>query len=300
MRIALTGGTGFIGSWILREFADTHEFLIVGRNDSIEQITVDGNSFKYLGTDYSVDSLVNHLDHVDAVVHLAAKMPVSKQSSETYEDFIPNIAIAASLFEACRLIGIGNIVSISSISVYGSRNAIPYSEDHKTCPDIFYGLSKVAIEDLAEYHNRKDGMAIKSLRLGQLVGLGEREGFMLMVFIKKAMNNETLTVFGAGEGRREYVYVKDVVSAIMAALKNKDICGIFNIGSGKNTSHRELAETINTVFENHENVAFLEDTPEDKSQHLMNIEKAKQELGWHPQWTLEQALYDMKSILKAE
>jgi len=120
---------------------------------------------------------------------------------------------------------------------------------------------------------------------------------MLATFLSRALKKEDLTVFGEGKGERDYLYAKDAANAIIAAIHKPKTKGVFNIGLGKGTSHRELAETINEVFENPNNIRFLHEYLEDKSIQLMSIDKAKQMLNWEPHWTLKEALFDMKNIL---
>ena len=300
MRIALTGGSGFIGKWIIKELADEHEFVVLGRSRAITQLSVGAQPIRYLNTDYGTTSLMATLKNVDAVVHLAARRPGLKSTSETFQDFLPNIEIASNLFEVCTVLNIKNIVNISSISVYGLNNPLPWSEAQRCFPESYYGVAKLCTEHLANYYNRQKGTAIKSLRVAQVVGVGEREGFLLMTFINKARRQETLQVFGTGTGQREYIYVKDVASAVGAAIKTGNSGGCFNIGTGKTTAHKDLAEMINTVFENQGTVTFLQDKPEDPSRHLMDVNKAGRELHWQAEWSLEAALEDMKHIFASK
>ncbi|MCJ7773493.1 MAG: GDP-mannose 4,6-dehydratase, partial [Desulfobacterales bacterium] len=112
----------------------------------------------------------------------------------------------------------------------------------------------------------------------------------------QAARRETISLYGKGEGRREYIYVKDLVDAIGLILARK-LRGIYNIGMGVNYSHRELAEAINDVFTNTGNLQIASDRMEDKSICLMNSDKIKRELFWQPQWSLPDALLDMKTIM---
>lgn len=297
MKILLTGGTGFIGKWIIELLSEKHQLTIVGRNESVKVFPEEDISVSYLSTDYSIDSLSRHMKNIDAVVHLAAKRVPLGAKGETIEDYTGNMLVSSNLFEVCKREGIKNIINISSKAVYSSNNALPCSENDTPKPLNFYGLSKLMIEQLADYYNTKYGMNIKSLRLAQVLGVGEREGFMLMTFINKALRKEELSLWGKGEGKRDYIYVKDVVDAIDFALAEPNQKGVFNIGSGTNVSHKELAETINKVFENTGNITFLSDKAEDKSVDIMDISKAKECLNWIPNWNLEDALYDMKKIL---
>ncbi len=294
MRIAVTGGTGFIGRWFLRMYGDQYDCLVLGIEPDIDELVVDGKSFTFIRTDYSIGDLTEHLQSVDAVVHLAAKRP---EANSLMSDYLENIKISSNLFEAARMLSVTNIVHMSSISVYSTEQTIPWLESCDVNPMSFYGISKLTIEKLSHYYNFNHNMKVKNLRLAQVVGVGEREGYMLSVFMKKAMNKQALTLWGKGKGRREYIYIKDVADAMDCALNKPGESGTFNIGMGKNTSHRELAELINEVFDNPGGITFSPDKTEDKSTFLMNITKAGIILGWQPKWELKDAFDDMKKLL---
>ena len=294
MKIIITGGTGFIGKWFIKSFIDEHELIVLGRNREILIQGVDQNACTYLQTDYSKTHLCELLKRSDAVVHLAAK----RTGADGLESYWPNMGISYNLFESCLNAGINNIVALSTISVYSADNPLPWSEEQKVSPMRLYGISKVTMENLAEYYNKVHGLRIKCLRVAQVLGLYERGGFMLNTFIEQAHRKEKLKVYGKGEGRREYIYVKDVVSAIKKALDENLAAGIFNIGTGANISHLELGKLINEVFDNKDNLTLVPEKEEDKSIYLMDISKAVKLMGWTPQWTLADGLSDIRHIMK--
>lgn len=295
MKIAITGATGFVGKWILKTYGSMHELIILGRSNLADPLAIEGKSFRYIRTDYSISALVEQLDKdIEGVIHLAAKRPKSQGANEDFGEYLDNIEIASNLFEACRLLQINNIVNISSRSVYGTSNSIPWTEDMRVDPDIFYGVSKATVENIANYYNKRFDMQIKSLRLAQVLGLGERKGFMLMNFIDQAVDKKILEVYGLGRGKREYVYIKDVIDGIMTALEAKDKSGAFNIGTGIATTHRDLALAINEVFENEGNIKFLPEKKEDQSICLMDIGETYRILNWKAKWGLKEALHDIK------
>ena len=295
MKITITGGTGFIGKWVLKNFVDEHEVIVLGRNREDLIQGVDETAYTYLQTDYSKTHLCELLKGSDAVVHLAAK----RTDAGGFESYWPNMAISYNLFESCLETRINNIVALSTISVYSEANSLPWSEDQKVSPLSLYGISKATMENLAEYYNKVNDLNIKCLRVAQVLGLYERSGFMLNTFIEQACRKEELKVYGSGEGRREYIYVKDVVSAIKKALDESLTAGLFNIGTGVNISHLELGKLINEVFDNKNNLALVPHIKEDKTVYLMDITKAERIMSWIPKWSLAEGLKDIKAIMKA-
>lgn len=298
MKIAVTGATGFVGKWLLKDFSDKHEFIIIGRKELGTYVNIDNNKYSYVCTDYTIPSLANAFKGIDAVIHLAAQRPGINYKSEGFDVSIENIKMSISVIEACLINNIKNIVMASSISVYSSENPLPWKEDMNVQPLGHYGIGKVTVENLSNFYNSKDKLNIKNLRIGRIVGTGEREGFMLTNFINQANKKETLKLYGKGIGKREYIYVRDVANALVSAVEAENSRGIYNIGTGVNTTHKDLAEMINKVFDNEGNLQLLEDKPEDTMEFLMNCEKAKNELNWKASWTLEEALQDMKKIMQ--
>ncbi len=294
MVVGITGVAGFIGKYLT-------EALLLEGNTVIGWDIVEPNvvydtekfSFHYWNPQQPDDS---ELKKCDGVVNLAAKRPCGEF---TLEDYFYNIDIAIRLIDSCQRLGIKNIVTISSRSVY-SNSRMPWKEAESNTPVNLYGAAKAAVDDVIKVYNYQYGMHIKSLRLAQVLGLGERSGYLLNTFIDKAYKKETLEIWGTGNGKRQYIYVKDVVSAVKAALYNSDKGGVFNIGMPGNISIRELARVINHVFDNEGNYCIYEERREDIQDKEMDISRAREVLGWEAEYTITSALYDIKQILNGE
>jgi UDP-glucose 4-epimerase len=296
MIVAVTGGTGFIGRWVLGGLSAEYDFVVLGRDTAKKTCPVNGKEYAYVPTDYSIHSLIEGLKGVSAVIHLAGRRADDKRIGERFDSFHEDISISERVFEACRLLGIRNIVSVSSIAAYSCLNRLPWSEEESPAPMTLYGISRVTVENLASYYNNIYSMCIKTLRLAQVVGSGCAPGSLFMDYMAGAASGETLNIYGQGRGRREYIYIRDAVSAIRQALRTGEK-GIYNIGTGVNTSYKELAEIINDVFDNRGSLVFQPRIDEDKSVYLMDIKKAHLDLKWTPVWLLRDALHDMKSMM---
>lgn len=294
MKIAVTGGTGFIGKWFLRTFGDKHDCTVLGIESDITEFVVNEKPFKFIRTDFTYEELLKHLKPAEAVIHLAGLRPA--RHLVTFEDFYENIRISENLFRACAQLGIGNIAFASTGSIYSPAvNRLPFSENQAVSPPSFYAISKLTIENLGPCY----GLRIKSLRFAHVVGLGEREGYMLTTFINRARRREPLIVFGQGKGQREYIYVKDVASALIAALLKTDVEGVFNIGMGRLISHRQFAENIADVFSDGQIDIVMDSCKiEDTATYLMDGSKTQNILGWKPEYSLPQALSEMKEVRK--
>ena len=294
MKIAITGGRGFIGKYLLGLLSTRYDCVVFGRGKQ-KDFEVNGQRISYIQTNYEKEQLMHQLEDAQALVHMASKR---YEPNEQISDYFTSIIASDNLFNTCASLGITNVVFLSSQAVYGVNPKIPWQEEMKTTPGTFYGISKITVEKMAEYYSDRYDLKIKSLRLAQIVGLGEREGYMVSTFLNQAIHKKRLKVWGEGKGSRDYIYVKDAVRAVEKSLENDKIRGIFNIGSNISTSHRELAEIINRVYNNIGNLDLLKNIKADETNYLMDSNKAASVLGWIPIWTLQEALIDMKNICK--
>lgn len=296
MKIGVTGGTGFIGQYLLKEYSDRYEFVVLTSGNSYKKV-LEKSSIAYLVSDYSEDSIQKCLYGCDGIVHLAARRS-SAENEKAFGNYHDNIVISENVFNAARMLGIDNVINISSTAVYGYDMAAPFTEEAEVCPLSFYGVSKRTVEMIASMYNKKYNMHIKSLRLAQVIGDGERAGNMLSVFKERCRNHETLDVFGHGKSGKEYVYVKDVVNAIMAALNHPEKTGVYNIGLGKFTPNRELAETFCKVFNNAAGYRLLTEKNETVINYYMDVKKSESEIGFKCSYNLEAAIEDMKRVME--
>ena len=278
MKIAVVGGNGFIGQEFIR-YASKHNHELYVIEKDIDVFEEDGQK-----------KAREILSKCDAMVFLAAIKPTGEF---TFNEYLYNIRLAEKYFDVAKDSSIDNVVITSSRSVYSSGSS--WKEKDFDTPLSLYGASKLAVDSLALLYNRQFDMKIKSLRLAQVLGLGERKGFLLNTLIDNARNKEVQHIFGEGIGRRQYIYVKDVCDAILHCLEFcKDSGGIYNIGMNYNVSIIELAEMINDVFGNAAGIEIHKDKPEDKKQYLMDVSKAEKELNWKPRYNLKEALEDIR------
>ena len=229
MKLLVTGGSGFLGKHLCDILGKEYDLHIVGTKKDVNKVeTFKDIEFPYYVTDYSVESLKDIFEKIkpDAVVHLAGLR--LKPDKKFPNNYITNLNVSAYLFQVCLNSNINNIVNISTIGLYSQINEFPWKEIQNPSPQNPYALSKHWVEQTAEYFNNK-GLQIKTLRLAQVIGYGEREGYLLQIYAENAKKGLPLTVFGECKGKRHYVYVNDVVAAIKAALLKPELKGIFMV-----------------------------------------------------------------------
>jgi UDP-glucose 4-epimerase len=225
--------------------------------------------------------------------------PNPQAASFGYQAFFEsNVKVTENVIRAAYQAGVQVICQASSISVYSLENTMPFRENENPKPSGFYGASKCSCEHLANIYSKKYSLKISSLRIARVLGFDNKSGgdFMLMNFIKLAKSKKPLSLWGEGKGARDTIYVEDVVAAFERAIAPDSPDEIYNIGAGKAYSHREIAETINEVFDNTGNLIFDSSKEEDTSIFYMDCSKAERLLGWRRKWSLSMALEDLKEL----
>lgn len=295
MRVGVTGGTGFIGQYLIRDYGDNYDFVVPIRDKS--KIIKGVTGARFVESDYTVDSLKNVLQDCDAVIHLAAKGMPKNRNSLKIEDYLPNVMSSASVFEACKEIGITNVINVSSKAVWGEQVESDLLYENETPrPGDEYGVSKLCGEILAEFYIDRYGMKIKSYRMGEVCGLDLSRGMMnpfWSVLLNASVNGKPIPIYGQGIGGRDLIYVKDVTRAFVAGL-DKDVSGIYNIGSGQITTNMEIAEAFCKVFKNEGGIELHPEKEEWGTSKCLSTEKAKQELGFEAGYDLFEIVEDIK------
>ncbi|WP_096550376.1 NAD-dependent epimerase/dehydratase family protein [Ureibacillus thermosphaericus] len=290
MKIAITGGSGFLGRYVINAIKDlNHTSIILTRKDLENE-----NDVEYRKTDYTINDLIQKLHDVDAVVHLAAK----RGSQGNISEFHNNEILTQNLYESCFENNITNIVFASSISVYSDAKSLPWTEKDLPSPSLMYGISKLANEYIGNLYSEKKGLCIKNLRFAHLFGFNEKNNYMINRFLRQAFHKEQLVINTKSVAKREFLYAKDAAKAIICALKHSTVSGTFNIGSGDAFTNYEVAEKINAIFGNDKNLLIKNsDAEETIKSSYMDSSKARKELNFSSDYTFEEALKEIYSLM---
>ena len=235
------------------------------------------------------------LQEVDCVYHLAARVSVSESVlyPSDYNDV--NVGGTVSLMEAMRDVGVRRVVLISSGSVYGPQESQPIKEDSIVNPDSPYGVSKLA----AEYYVRTIGMlwGIETLCLRVFNAYGPGQHLpashppVIPYFLRQSVHNGTIIIHGKGDQTRDYVYVDDVVAALVAGATAPQVNRfIINIGSGIGTSIMGLVHFIMETTNRDLNIVHNPQTNPGVDRMQADISLAKEKLGYEPRISLVEGL----------
>lgn len=290
--ILITGSTGFIGKALVPELIDRGYKLAVlvnktpPHNNWIDRV-------KVLTADITKEEIFKIKDYpFTKIIHLAAYVP-QKDSPDEFENCLKaNVIGTNNLLELTRIRGITRFINSSSAIVYGVTDRPKvFKENSRVFPKTYYGMSKLLGEMLCEGHRKISGIKTISLRYSYVYGYGMPEHFVFGKFCNLARKGEDIPIYGTGKGVRDFIYVKDILSAIILVLENKAV-GCYNIGTGIGISLSDLAESIIRITNSKSRIIFHQDQKEDRSQPILDISKARTRLGLHQLYTLEEGLRD--------
>jgi UDP-glucose 4-epimerase len=297
MNIAVTGATGFVGKYIVEYFKNKDfNVLAIGRDLNKLNSTFD-NTIVKKDTDYSIQSLLKILVSVDAIVHLAGKRLQKDLDPLLIEPYVDdNILLTQNLLKTAQSLDINRVCICSSIAVYSKNNTLPFSESDAPHAISIYGVSKLACENLGNLFSARSTVKVTNLRLASLFGCGEKRGVVFTDYIDLASKKEVLEIWGKGETCIDFLYIKDVLTAIEKAILPDAPFGTYNIGSGRCYTISNIAENINEVFDNKGNISYLLNKNIVPYKICMDNSKALMELNWKPEWPLRKALEDYKTM----
>lgn len=297
MKVLVTGGAGFIGSHIVDECIATGYEVVVLDNLSKgkkEQVHPQAAFYDIDITSSKINDVFDE-HRPDYMIHHAAQSAVTVSIKDPILDGQANIIGTINLLEAARKHGVKKVIYASSAAVYGEPQYMGLDEEHPKDPLSPYGISKYVAELYIQNFGKLYGLPYTIFRYANIYGERqdpEGEGGVISIFTDRAIRGTELTINGDGEHTRDFVYVKDVVTANMRALKEGDD-QTFNVGTNHPTSLNQLVETLNKVLGKTLNVKRAEPREGDIVHSYLNNERIQQALNWKPQYALEEGLKQM-------
>lgn len=297
MKILVTGGAGFIGSHIVEKLAGLGHQVIVLDNLSSGKIENLVTNAEFIEGDICNHELVTNLfrNHTfDAIFHLAAQIDVRASVANPLLDAETNILASLHLIDTAVKNGVKTFIFSSTGGVmYGDTEVRPTPETHNEHPSSSYGIGKLAIDKYLTFFGEHYPMRTVSLRYGNVYGPRQNphgEAGVVAIFIDKMLAGINPVINGDGSQTRDYVYIEDVVNANILALENASATGIYNIGTGKETSVNTVFQNLASLFKNHFEEQHGDAKPGEQLTGSLDALRAKEELCWSPQTDLQSGL----------
>ena len=298
MRFLITGGAGFIGAALAnRLVAMGHHVRVLDDLSAGDPERLHPQVVFTRGDVRDVPKLWTLLQGVDCVYHLAARVsvPESVLFPREYNDV--NVGGTVSLLEAMRTVGVKRIVLASSGTVYGEQAQQPLREDMAPNPLVPYAVTKIAAEHYIFTLGRLYNIEAVALRIFNAYGPGQQLPVsyapVIPQFLRQILGGGSLVVHGDGSQTRDFVYIDDVVDALVAAATANADGKIINVGSGKETSINDLIRTLEAVTGRSAHVLYNPQASPGVSSMVADLTRARQILNYRPRVSLEEGLRRM-------
>jgi UDP-glucose 4-epimerase len=312
MKILVTGGAGFIGSFMVKRLLDEgHEVSVL---DSLERGEAKFEGVKFYRVDLrDRESLEKALadDNSEAVLHFAAFISMEESVKDPYLYFSNNVLGSLNLIELIAKKGVMKFIFSSTAGVYGNPNSIPIPEGHDKKPTNPYGESKLMVERILSWYQKTHDLNFVALRYFNASGasldgsMGEAhnpETHLIPKAIYSILNDEEFYMFGTdydtpdGTAVRDYIHVVDLVEAHLLALNmlSEGYGGYFyNVGTGNGHSIREVVSALERISGQKMKVKEVDRRPGDANILVADVAAIKKDLNFSPKYS------DLDTIVKS-
>jgi dTDP-glucose 4,6-dehydratase len=302
-RVLVTGGAGFIPSNFIRHLLEATPYEVV----SLDALTYAGNidnladvlshpRLSFVHGDIRDEALVRDVvGQVDVIVNAAAESHVEKSIDEGGREFVAtNVDGTRILLDAVRANPVERFILISSSEVYGTAETDPMDEEHPLNPRSPYAATKAGADRLAYSYCITYGLPITIVRPFNNYGPRQHPEKVVPRFITQALDDEPLTVHGAGDASRDWLYVDDDAEAIEAiiAADLEDVAGeVFNVATGVDITVSAIADAVLAALGKPDDLkVHVEERPGQVARHIGSTEKTERVLGWRARTSFEEGL----------
>ena len=288
MKALVTGGSGFIGSALVRCLIERGHSVVVLDNLSsgcLENLA-GLSEVKFIQGDIrDSDILSKAVDGAEVIFHMAAHLAHASSLREPLLNAEVNVLGTVRVLEAARQKGVSKIVFSSSTAVYGEAVCLPIDESHPLQPQSPYGVNKLAAEKHCLCYSSVYGLDTVCLRYFNVYGLRQRAdvyGAVIPSFLSSLLKDEPLIIYEDGEQTRDFVHVSDVALANIQAAEAIGVRGVFNIASGESTSINHLADLIQNISGKKMEIRYEQARKGDVRHASADISNARAVLGYRP------------------
>lgn len=291
-RILITGGAGFVGSYLCKAFKSLgfNVFTVDDMSNGVETNII--NTVNFEKVDLSTDKIYSKFKDInfEAVIHCAAQSSNALSFQDIKKDLDSNMMSTYNILNYCKLNNIRRFIFTSSVSVYGHVNQFPTTETCQPNPQSYYAINKLSSEQYIRLFSTYADMNYTIFRLYTTYGYGQnlenRNQGLLSIFISYILNNEALIVKGPAERKRDIICVSDVVDAIVKSYDNECTYNkTYNLGSGKTLTVKNIIDLlVKGLAKKHQEflVKYEGNTPGDPFETHADMSLLKSDLDWSP------------------
>jgi UDP-glucose 4-epimerase len=287
------GGGGFVGTNLCRRLIASGARVRAfghGRTFADELAGVEWHQGEFEDT----AALTSAITSCDVVFHLIQGTTPYSANLDMAGDLRHSVVPTLALLDACRKASVKRVVFISSGgTVYGAAKEIPTRETAPTDPITSYGIVKLTIEKFLALYEHLHGLSFRVLRVANPFGpfqLPAKNQGLIAMLLSRAINRQTTQIWGDGSVVRDYVFIDDLVDALRAAAFDASAERIFNIGSGRGHSVRDVIAAVEAELGAPVPVEWSPGRPIDVPVSVLSIERARNVLGWTPRTEFAEGL----------
>ena len=299
----VTGGAGFIGSHLAERLHQNNievlvvDNLLTGKKENLISLDLENTIYGDVGSEETLELIKNF--NPDVCFHLAAQSSVVISVEDPLLDFEHNLLQPVQLIKTllethCKQF----IFTSSGGTIFGEPEVIPTSEDDYAGEPVSpYGLAKKKLNELIEVMLQNETMSYSILNLSNVYGPRQDphgEAGVMSIFTGKILNNEIPTIYGDGYQTRDYVYVLDVVDALIKSSESEENL-FLNIGTGIETSVNELVSILSKKISWDGEPNYEPMREGELLRSVLNYNRAKDQIGWEPNYTLDTGLDELIS-----
>jgi UDP-glucose 4-epimerase len=294
MKVLVTGGAGFIGSHLVEHFQGKAEVRVLDNLRSGYRRNLDGFDVEFIeGSILDTDAVKRAVEGVDYVFHLAALISVPESMAKPRECVDLNVTGLLNVLEAAADAGARKLVLASSAAIYGNNPTVPKVETMLPEPKSPYAVTKLDGEYYNAMFTTEGRLETASMRFFNVFGPRQDPNSAyaaaVPIFIRKALAGEPLTIYGDGGQTRDFIYVKDIVAALVFAATTPGITGTFNVGYGASTTINDIARTIIAEAGSDSEIRYEAERAGDVRHSLASVERLS-EAGFRPVSNLREGL----------
>ena len=302
MKILITGGAGFMGSHLCEKYTKAGHIVLCLDNFVTGNLTnirhlLNYRNFKLISGDIrNFDLLEKIMRDVEVVFHLAAQIHVDKSVIEPQLTYEINVLGTQNILEVARVYDVEKVIYMSSSEVYGSAVYAPMDENHPLDSPHPYGASKIAADRMCYAYAQSYHMNIVIVRPFNTFGPRQKDsgyGGAISIFVRRALNGIPPIIYGDGNQMRDYVYIEDLVNGLDLIMNYSGPIGEpINLGTGSEIKIIDLANKIIELCGQTDNIqpVHVGPRPGEVNRLIGQSLRAREILGWEPQFTLEQGL----------
>jgi UDP-glucose 4-epimerase len=294
MTVLVIGGSGFLGHALVQRLATKQIDVVATSRKPKTRFALSGLRWRDFDLSHFADD-PDLLAGISVIYHLGWSSIPSTADLAPVDDLMENVIGSIRLLESIRRHArkARLVFASSGGTVYGRIGPHPAREDQPLAPTGAYGLSKVTVERYIDFYVQNRGLDAITLRIGNPFGAGQKSGRLfgaVTTFCDEVLAGRPIVIFGDGSAVRDYLYIDDAVDALIAAANVSPLHRHFNIGSGIGLSLNQIVDAISEAVRRRPTVEYREAREFDLPVSILDITRARAELGWQPNVPFQEGL----------